>query len=91
MHHVISAIDNNEKMVFTRINEEKYMEIAMLIITGIGAMAGVISALFAFKAKTTAEEVLNNISNTKISNSGDNSGVINAANTGKIKNETSRN
>jgi len=67
------------------------MDILMLIITGIGAMAGVISAIFAFKAKITAEKVLNNIYNTKISNSGDNTGVINAINTGKIKNETSRN
>ena len=78
-------------MVLTRINERKYMEIVMLIITGIGAMAGVVSAIFAFKAKTTAKKVLDNICNTKISNSGDNSGVINVANTGKIKNETSRN
>jgi hypothetical protein len=66
------------------------MDIAMLILTGIGALAAVVSAIFAFKANNTASNVLVKMRDLKVENSGKNSGIISGANIGEMKNEKSR-
>ncbi|GHV03004.1 hypothetical protein FACS189485_05000 [Spirochaetia bacterium] len=66
------------------------MNIAMLILTGIGALAAVVSAIFAFKANSTANNVLAKMRDTKAENSGKNSGIINGVNTGEMRNERIR-
>jgi len=66
------------------------MDITMLVLTGIGALAAVVSAIFAVKANNAANNVLANMCNTRVKNAGKNSGVVNGINTGEIKNENTR-
>jgi hypothetical protein len=49
-----------------------------------------VSAIFAFKANSTASNVLARMRDTKVENSGNNSGIINGVNMGEMKNEKSR-
>jgi uncharacterized membrane protein YciS (DUF1049 family) len=61
------------------------MDIAILVLTGIGSLAAVVSAIFAFKTRIEIRNMEN-----KIENKGNNSGVIFNKNKGRVKNENRR-